>query len=281
MIPVPKGPGFFLPGPTQAPLILKLKQIKPMKPMQQDYSKYTDEDRLVWKTLFDRQMKNLETMASRHFIDALQEVEFRPDKIPDFKELDKLLGSKTGWAMEVVPNIIPQKDFFQTLDLKHFPATTWLRRMDQLDYLEEPDMFHDVFGHVPLLSNKAYTGFFKGMAELALKHLDSPLAIELLGRIYWFTIEFGLMNENGQKKVYGAGIISSAGETLYSLSDKPAHLPFDVRSVMQSTFRTDVFQEKYFVVDSFEALYESLSEIEKVLEEELESARLLDKSAAL
>jgi phenylalanine-4-hydroxylase len=237
--------------------------------MKQQYENYTIEDKKVWKTLFERQMKNLETHASSHFLKALEEVRFHPDKIPDFRELDHLLGNKTGWAMEVVPNIIPQKDFFQTLDRQHFPATTWLRRMDQLDYLEEPDMFHDVFGHVPLLSNEAYTGFFKGMATLALKHLDNPKAIELLGRIYWFTIEFGLIQEKGKKKVYGAGIISSAGETLFALSDKPQHLPFDIRTVMRTGFRTDVFQEIYFVVDSFEALYESLDEMEQVLEEEL------------
>jgi phenylalanine-4-hydroxylase len=241
-----------------------------MKPMKQHYDQYTAEDRLVWKTLFERQMKNLETNASAQFLHALKAVEFHPDKIPDFAELDRLLGKKTGWAMEVVPSIIPQKDFFETLDRKHFPATTWLRRMDQLDYLEEPDMFHDVFGHVPLLSNQAYTDFFKGMADIALRHLDSPMAIELLGRIYWFTIEFGLIRESGVKKVYGAGIISSAGETLHALSDVPKHHPYDVRQVMRTTFRTDIFQEQYFVVDSFEALYKSLGEIERVLEEEVE-----------
>ncbi|MFI5150631.1 MAG: phenylalanine 4-monooxygenase [Bacteroidia bacterium] len=240
-----------------------------MKAMKQEYKNYTDEDRLVWKTLFERQMKNLEAHASSHFLQALKAVAFSPDKIPDFREIDEILDPLTGWSMEVVPCIIPQKEFFQTLDLKHFPATTWLRKMNQLDYLEEPDMFHDVFGHVPLLSNKAYTNFFKGMAELALEHADDAIAIELLGRIYWFTIEFGLMKEGAEKKVYGAGIISSAGETAYSLSSKPTHLPYDVRTIMRTTFRTDIFQETYFVVDSFEALYDSLPEIEKVLEEEL------------
>jgi len=240
--------------------------------MKQQYHNYTAEDLLVWKTLFDRQMINLRTGASRAFLDALETIGFRNDKIPHFQETADILGAHTGWVLEVVPSIIPQKDFFELLAQKKFPATTWLRKMKQLDYLEEPDMFHDVFGHVPLLSNQAYTNFFIGMANLALKHADNPKAIELLGRMYWFTIEFGLIREAGQLKVYGAGILSSSGETLFSLGDKPAHPDFDVRKVMQSTFRTDVFQEKYFVIESFEALYESLPEIELVLEEELSLA---------
>jgi phenylalanine-4-hydroxylase len=237
--------------------------------MKQQYDHYNNEDRLVWHTLFERQMGNLKEMASAHFLKALETIQFRKDKIPDFREVDTILGKTTGWSMEVVPSIIPQLEFFELLSVKKFPATTWLRKMIQLDYLEEPDMFHDVFGHVPLLSNEAYTNFFIGMANLALKHRDNPRAIELLGRMYWFTIEFGLIREGGKLKVYGAGIMSSSGETLFSLSDKPAHPDFDVRKVMQSAFRTDVFQEKYFVIESFEALYQSLGEIELVLEEEL------------
>jgi phenylalanine-4-hydroxylase len=237
--------------------------------MKQYYDKYTDEDRLVWSTLFRRQMENLRSRGSDAFFKALERVEFRAEKIPDFRELDDILKNTTGWSMEVVPNIIPQKDFFQLLAQKKFPATTWLRTMKQLDYLEEPDMFHDVFGHVPLLSNEAYTGFFTGIANLALKHIDNPRAIELLGRIYWFTIEFGLIREKGQLKVYGAGIMSSSGETIYSLSSTPQHLPFQVEEIMRTAFRTDVFQEKYFIIDSMEALFSSLPEVEAILEQEL------------
>jgi phenylalanine-4-hydroxylase len=237
--------------------------------MKQNYDNYTDEDRLVWTTLFNRQMDNLRSRGSEVFFTALEKVQFRPEKIPDFRELDLILRNTTGWSMEVVPNIIPQKDFFQLLAQKKFPATTWLRTMKQLDYLEEPDMFHDVFGHVPLLSNEAYTGFFTGIANLALKHINNPLAIELLGRIYWFTIEFGLIREKGDLKVYGAGIMSSSGETLNSLSNTARHFSFDVETIMRTEFRTDVFQEKYFIIDSMEALFASLPEVEAVLEQEL------------
>ncbi len=243
--------------------------------MKQHYDHYTAEDRLVWQTLFDRQIRNLEEHASESFLEALRTVGFKRDEIPDFKKLDSVLGGITGWSMEVVPSIIPQKEFFDLLSVKKFPATTWLRKMSELDYLEEPDMFHDVFGHVPLLSNEAYTNFFLGIAALAKKHAANPRAIELLGRIYWFTIEFGLIREHGKLKVYGAGIISSFGETIFSLSEKPAHPDFDVKAIMRSSFRTDVFQEKYFVIESFQALYHSLGEIEKVLEEELQVTPVL------
>jgi phenylalanine-4-hydroxylase len=255
--PVPQEPGF---------LFRSFKQTD----MKQIFENYTDEDRLVWLTLFDRQIKNLKGKVSAAFLTSLQTVEFRRDTMPDFRRLDQILGARTGWSMEVVPTIIPQKQFFELLALKKFPATTWLRKMTELDYLEEPDMFHDVFGHVPLLSNESYTAFFIGMAKLALQHADNPLAIELIGKVYWFTIEFGLIREESVLKIYGAGIISSAGETLFSLSEKPQHLDFNVRDIMRSQFRTDVFQEKYYIIDSFEALYNSLPDIACVLEEELE-----------
>lgn len=144
--------------------------------------------------------------------------------------------------------------------------------MAQLDYLEEPDMFHDVFGHVPLLSNQAYCDFFKGISDIALDHLDDERAIELLGRIYWFTIEFGLIRENGDTKIYGAGIISSSGETKNSMDPSTEVLDFDVRTVFETDYRTDIIQEKYFVIDSFDQLYSSLPEVRSVLEEILEQA---------
>jgi phenylalanine-4-hydroxylase len=134
--------------------------------------------------------------------------------------------------------------------------------MEQLDYLEEPDMFHDVFAHVPLLSNDSYVSFFKGISDIALKNMDDPTAIELLGRIYWFTIEFGLIKEQDKLKIYGAGIISSLGETKHCLSDQAKRIDFDVETIFNTDFRTDVLQNTYFVIESFEQLYNSLSEIE-------------------
>jgi phenylalanine-4-hydroxylase len=241
-----------------------------MRPTQQIYSNYTKHDFLVWKTLFNRQIQALKPVISVEYMEALKKVRFTKDRIPDFDELNALLKSLTGWSLQVVPSISPQKEFFQFLSEKKFTATCWLRTMEQLDYLEEPDMFHDVFAHVPLLSNNNYVSFFKGISDIALKHIDDPRAIELLGRIYWFTIEFGLIREQDELKIYGAGIISSLGETRHSLSNASQKLDFDVKIIFDTDFRTDILQDTYFVIQSFEQLYNSLPEIERTLEKMLQ-----------
>lgn len=240
-----------------------------MRPTKQIYANYTDQDFLVWKTLFERQMNVLKPIVSSEYLEALNVVKFSANRIPDFAEIGDLLIPLTGWSIQVVPNISPQKEFFEFLSEKKFTSTCWLRTMEQLDYLEEPDMFHDVFAHVPLLSNQNYVNFFKGISDIALKHIDNPLAIELLGKIYWFTIEFGLIREGDGLKIYGAGIISSMGETKHCLSNKALHLDFDISTIFGTGFRTDVIQERYFVIDSFEQLYNSLPELERRLEETL------------
>lgn len=238
-----------------------------MRPTKQIYDNYTEHDFLVWQTLFNRQITILKPIVSTKYLKALELVKFSHDKIPDFDEVAELLKPLTGWSLEVVPNISPQKVFFEFLSQKKFTATCWLRTMQQLDYLEEPDMFHDVFAHVPLLSNQKYVDFFKGISDIALKHTDNPKAIELLGRIYWFTIEFGLIKEMDELKIYGAGIISSMGETKHCLSKEAVHLNFDVQTVFNTDFRTDILQDNYFVIESFQQLFESLEEIEALLED--------------
>ena len=245
-----------------------------MRPTTQIYSNYTANDFLVWKTLFNRQMQVLTPVVCAEYLAALKAVEFSYEKIPDFQEIERLLNPLTGWSIQVVPNISPQKEFFEFLSQKKFTSTCWLRTMDQLDYLEEPDMFHDVFAHVPLLSNHNYVNFFKGISDIALRYIDKPMAIELLGKIYWFTIEFGLMRENNELRIYGAGIISSMGETKHSLSKAAIHRNFDVQEIFDTNFRTDIIQERYFVVESFEQLYNSLSEIEFLLKKMLEKCEL-------
>lgn len=234
--------------------------------MKQDYSKYTAEDFTVWKTLFERQMEILPDLASTFYLNAIDTVNFRGDKIPDFREVNSILARESGWQLTVVPNIIPNEQFFPLLSNKTFSATTWLRKMSELDYLEEPDMFHDVFGHVPLLSNATFCAFFKGLADIGMKYIRNPKAIEMLGRMYWFTVEFGLIKEGGQLKIYGAGILSSHGETKYSLSKEPAHLEFDVARVLEHEYDNMVIQDTYFVIESFDQLFQSLDAIEKYIE---------------
>ena len=239
------------------------------RPTTQVYNNYTSQDFLVWKTLFNRQMEILKPIISAEYLKALEVVKFTSDKIPDFEEVNNLLIPITVWGLQVVPNISPQKEFFEFLSQRKFTATCWLRSMEQLDYLEEPDMFHDVFAHVPLLSNQSYVNFFKGISDIALKHIDNQRAIELLGKIYWFTIEFGLIKENNQLKIYGAGIISSKGETDCCLSNKVVHQSFDIQTIFNTEFRTDILQSTYFIIDSFEQLYNSLPEIEMLLQKNL------------
>lgn len=242
--------------------------MKNKRPTQQIYSNYTKQDFEVWKTLFNRQLTLLKPIVSKEYLQALQVVNFTQDKIPDFKEVNIALKKSTGWALHVVPNISEQKEFFNFLSEKKFTSTCWLRTMEQLDYLEEPDMFHDVFGHVPLLINHSYVNFFKGISDIALKYIDDAKAIELLGRLYWFTIEFGLIKEDGELKIYGAGIISSKGETENCLSTNVKQLAFDIKTIFSTSYKTDVFQQTYFIIDSFEQLYNSLKDVELMLHEE-------------
>ncbi len=237
------------------------------KPTEQIYKHYTEEDFAVWKILFDRQMKNLENDVSLDFLEALEKVKFRANRIPDFTEVNAILEKETGWGLHTVPNISEQKDFFNLLSKKKFTATCWLRSKEQLDYLEEPDMFHDVFAHTPLLSNRAYCDFFKSMGDLAMKHIHNPVIVEKLGRLYWFTIEFGMIYENRNMKAYGAGIISSSGETANALSNKVKKFDFNIDRLFRTNFRTDVLQDKYFVIDSFDQLLAAVPDIEEAVNE--------------
>lgn len=236
-----------------------------VRPTKQVYANYTEEDFAVWKLLFKRQTELLKPVVSEEYLEASNRVGFTKNKIPDFNQVEEALKPYTGWRLQTVPNISEQRDFFTFLSEKRFTATCWLRRMDELDYLEEPDMFHDVFGHVPLLSNKPYTDFFEAISHIALDYIDNPEAIKLLGRLYWFTIEFGLIREANELKIYGAGIISSYGETKNCLTDSTQKFDFDVNKIFETDFRTDILQDTYFVIESFEQLYHSIPEIKEQL----------------
>jgi len=236
---------------------------------KQVYDNYTEEDQLVWQILFERQIKNLPNAASEGYIQGLASVGFVADSIPDFNQTNEVLLDATGWELVAVEGIVDDQLFFQLLSEKKFPATTWLRSMAELDYLEEPDMFHDVFAHVPLLVNQSFVDFLQALAALALEHLNDAWAIELISRIYWFTIEFGLITEKEGLRIYGAGILSSAGETKFSLSEAPKRFDYDVRTILGTGFRKDTFQENYFIVTSYEQLYNSIDIIRDELNAKL------------
>ena len=233
----------------------------PPKPTVQIYKNYTREDYKVWKILFNKRLENLQGIVAEEFLIALKNLNFKAEKIPNFIEINNILRSTTGWSIKTVPNISPPEEFFSFLSMKKFTATCWLRSIDQIDYLEEPDMFHDVFAHVPLLSNKDYTNFFKEMGEIAESVIEEPKKLEKLQRLYWFTIEFGLIKKNNDFKIYGAGIISSDEESKNVFSKKSRKLEFDVKKVMNQPFRIDVVQDTYYYINSFEQLTSSIAEI--------------------
>ena len=236
-----------------------------IKPTTQVYSHYTVSDIEVWKRLWDRQAEYLRTHASGLYLDALVTIGFHREEIPDFEKTNKRLMQATGWQLTVAPELVPDPEFFRLLASRVFPATCWLRTMEELDYLEEPDMFHDVFGHAPLFSNTSFAVFMEAFGKLALQWVHHPEALKMLSAFYWFTVEFGLLSEDGAIKIFGSGIISSVGETQHVLHDQSLKVPFDIQSMMSTPYRTDKVQERYFVIDSFEQLCNALPAIEEYL----------------
>lgn len=232
--------------------------------MKQQFDKYTTEDFDVWRTLFSRQETNLKDKACVEYLQALDDMSsvLYPERIAEFTQLNNWFESHTGWSMYCVPGLIPVDEFFELLANKKFCSSTWLRSLEQLDYLEEPDMFHDVFGHIPLLSNTVFSKFIHEFGKLGVKNRKNEERVIQLQRLYWFTIEFGLIEQKGPK-VFGAGIASSFGETIYSLDEKTERVPFDLEEILETYFETDKIQTKYFVIDSMEQLYDSIIELKE------------------
>jgi phenylalanine-4-hydroxylase len=243
--------------------------------MRQEYEKYTEEDFKVWSLLYNRQMNLLPKLASKAYLQGIDAMNFQADKIPNFDEINKILEKTTGWSVSVVAGLIPQKEFFELLQAKKFPATTWFRKLDELDYLEEPDMFHDVFGHLPLLTNQDFCNFLQDFSTLSLRYIDNEIAVKLLGRLYWFTVEFGLIEKEEGLKIYGAGILSSSGESVFCLTDQTPKYAFNAEKIMLTDYYIDHFQNKYFVINSYKQLFDSLGDVEKVLEKYAKQSELV------
>ncbi|MFN8316457.1 MAG: phenylalanine 4-monooxygenase [Chitinophagales bacterium] len=235
--------------------------------MIQQYDKYKQEDHDVWKILFDRQVDNLQDKASSMYIDCLKNMSsvLNAKHIPDFRKLDDFLLAKTGWSIEVVKGLIPVGDFFELLSNKRFPSSTWLRSRAQLDYLEEPDMFHDIFGHVPLLIHEEYSDLMHQIGKLSKTRKYDKEFVRIMERFYWFTIEFGLIKEKEQRKIYGAGIISSFGESKAIYSADIRVKPFSIYEVVNHDFTKSEMQQEYFEVDSIAQIRDDLSYFENMI----------------
>ena len=218
----------------------------------QHWDELTDEDHWVWDTLFARQKTLLHDKVISAFEEGLEVLNLSRPGVPNFDELNVNLGKHTGWKVVAVPSLIPDAVFFEHLANRRFPAGNFMRPPKQMDYLEEPDVFHDVFGHLPLLAQPAVADFMAELGNLGLKALKIG-EVERIARLYWYTIEVGLAREDGRTKIYGAGIASSFGETHYSLeSPRPHRLKFDLKRVLRTRYRPDDFQKSYFVIDRFE-----------------------------
>jgi phenylalanine-4-hydroxylase len=218
----------------------------------QHWDELTDEDHWVWDTLFARQKTLLHGRAVQEFEESLEVLHLSRPGIPNFAELNQKLNARTGWTVVAVPGLVPDEIFFEHLSNRRFPAGNFIRKASQLDYLEEPDVFHDVFGHVPLLAQPAVADFMQELGFLGLKAMDLG-QLHRVARLYWYTVEFGLTLERGKPRIYGAGILSSFGESHYSLeSAKPHRLAFDLKRVLRTRYRSDAFQQSYFVINRFE-----------------------------
>jgi phenylalanine-4-hydroxylase len=226
--------------------------------MQQEYERYSAEDFEVWQLLYIREVQQLQKSASATYFEGLKTINFRADEIPRFKKVNEKLQSLTQWELVVITGLIPDRTFFELLSHQKFPTTTWLRKKLSLDYLKEPDMFHDEFAHVPLLSDAFFVKFLLGLSQLGLTYFNNAAVAEVLTRIYWFTVESILIREQGQLKIYGAGILSSLGETAHCLSKGATRFEFDLERIMHLNFRKDVFQEVYFIISSYEHLYDMI-----------------------
>ena len=226
----------------------------------QDWAHYTAEEHATWDTLFARQGKLLPGRASDAYLRGLDVLHLTKPGIPDFEELSERLMKLTGWQVVAVPGLVPDDVFFDHMANRRFVAGNFIRRPDQLDYIQEPDVFHDVFGHVPMLSDPVFADYLEAYGRGGQRAMELG-ALKQLGRLYWYTVEFGLVAEPEGLRIYGAGIVSSAAETRFALdSDSPNRLGFDLRRVMRSEYRIDDFQQNYFVIDSFDALLKATVE---------------------
>ncbi|MFL6592064.1 MAG: phenylalanine 4-monooxygenase [Luteimonas sp.] len=227
--------------------------------VEQPWAAYTAVDHDVWTQLFERQRTLLVGRASDAFLQAQDAMGMTPDAIPKFDELNNILQRTTGWTLVGVEGLLPELTFFDHLANRRFPVTWWIRKPEQLDYLAEPDLFHDLFGHVPLLMNPIFADYMAAYGRGGVKaHGIGPEALVNLTRLYWYTVEFGLIREPGGLRIYGSGIVSSKGESLYCLdSEAPNRIGFDLERIMRTRYRIDTYQKTYFVIDSFEQLMQA------------------------
>jgi phenylalanine-4-hydroxylase len=241
-------------GQTDHALRGDYANIRPDYTVDQDYSRYTPIEQDLWKRLYARQSALVPQYACDEFIDVLSTLNFGAG-IPRFDEINAKLFPATRWTLVAVPGLLPDDVFFTHLANRRFPVSVWLRKPEEFEYIVEPDIFHDFFGHVPLLFNPTIADYLEAYGKGGVK-ANGLNALNYLARLYWYTVEFGLIATPKGLRTYGAGILSSAGELPYCVeSPKPNRIRFDLLRVMQSNYKIDTFQETYFVIESFDELF--------------------------
>lgn len=219
---------------------------------------YTRDEHKVWNTLYERQVRLIEGRACTAYYDGVVRLGLNQQQIPQCLDVTNILKNHTGWSVAPVAALISFKEFFGLLAKRTFPAASFIRRMEDLDYLQEPDIFHEIFGHCPLLTDPAFAAFTEAVGKFGQTIL--PEDRKMLARLYWFTVEFGLIEEQQQLKIFGAGILSSKTESTYALeSPIPERKPFDMLEVLRMPYRYDQLQKTYFIIDSFDALYDMIN----------------------
>lgn len=242
--------------PSLDSLRAKHPEIRSDFTINQHWERYSPAQHGVWRTLFDHQVKVLPGRACDEFLFGLRKLALVSDRIPDFERLSDDLEKLTGWRVVAVPSLVPDDVFFEHLANRRFPAGQFIRRPDQLDYIEEPDVFHDVFGHVPMLAHPVFADYMQAYGKGGQRALNEFGALKNLARLYWYTVEFGLIESGKGVRIYGSGIVSSRAESIYAVeSPSPNRIAFDLERVMRTDYRIDDFQESYFVIRSFDELF--------------------------
>jgi len=223
----------------------------------QGFDHYTEAEHQIWIGLYDRQAEVLPGRACDEFLRGLDALDLHGKGIPDFAELNEKLRAVTGWTLVAVPGLVPDDVFFEHLANRRFPAGNFIRPADELDYIAEPDVFHDVFGHVPMLADPVFADYMQAYGKGGLRALGLD-ALQRLARLYWYTVEFGLMQTSAGLRIYGAGIVSSRAESIFALeSGSPHRMSFELERVMRTPYRIDDFQQIYFVIPSLQELLEA------------------------
>ena len=232
---------------------------------RQDWAAYSVEDHEVWGILYQRRMEQLKVNGSRVFLDGADLIGLAADRVPDLDDVNRRLHQRTGWGAVPVKGFIEARQFFRCLAERRFPTTVIVRSKEELDYLPEPDIFHDVFGHVPLHAHTVFADFLQAFGAVAAE-AESDADVQAMARLFWFTVEFGLVREEAMVKVYGSGLISSHGDAENALSDRCERRPFSLDAVISQPFEIDRLQDILFVVDDFEQLFEATREARRRLE---------------